>query len=158
MKLSGHVVASSVIAVTIFLVSRNLILALSSFLAGVFIDLDHLWDYFRSEGLKFDLKDFFYKCDNFQLKKFYLFFHSFELLPVLGIFTYLAPSLKLWSVGDNNHNHLLIGTLIGFSQHLFLDQVFNRAELLGYFFFYRWRKGFSGESIFSKEFFPKSTI
>lgn len=147
MKLSGHVVVSSVIAVTIFLVSRNLILALSSFLAGILIDLDHFWDYLRSEGLKFDLKDFFYKCDNFQLKKFYLFLHSFELLPVLGIFTYL-----------DNHNHLIVGTLIGFSQHLFLDQIFNRAELLGYFFFYRWRKGFSGESIFSKKFFSKSAV
>lgn len=147
MKVSGHVAISSSVSLAIFLISRNFLLTLSSFLAGVLIDLDHLWDYFRSEGLKFDLKDFFYKCDNFQLKKFCLFLHSFELLSVLGIFTYL-----------NTHNHLLIGTLIGFSQHLFLDQIFNRAELLGYFFFYRWRKGFSGESIFSKEFFPKSTI
>ncbi len=138
MKTLGHIAISSGIGLAIFLISRNFLLSLSSFLAGVLIDLDHFWDYFRSEGLKFDLKDFFYKCDNFQIKKFCLFLHSFELLPVLGVFAYL-----------NNHNHLLIGTLIGFSQHLFLDQIFNRAELLGYFFFYRWRKGFSGEFIFS---------
>jgi len=102
------------------------------------IDLDHFFDYFKSEGIKLDLHDFFYRCENFWIKKFYLLLHSYELLFFLLLYIYLTPSYPL-----------TLGILLGFSQHLLLDQIFNGAKPLGYFLIYRWWKGFSGEDVFN---------
>lgn len=118
--------------------TKNYLLALSSFLSGVFIDLDHFFDYFKSEGVKFDLHDFFHRCENYRIKKFYLLLHSYEFLLPLGLLTHFT-----------SYNSLTLGILLGFFQHLLLDQISNGVQPFGYFLTYRWRNGFAGKYIFN---------
>ena len=107
------------------------------FLSGVLIDLDHFWDYFRNEGLKFNFYDFFNKFYRKQYKKYCLPFHSWELVLVLGLCTQIFPG-----------NKILIGGFLGTFQHLFFDQLFNSVKPLGYFFLYRLNYRFKDTHIF----------
>jgi len=138
MKLSEHLGISFSLSAVFFALTKDYSLALSSFLAGVLIDLDHFFDYFKSEGIKFNLNDFFHRCENFEIKKFYLLSHSYELLLLLVLVVYLTPP-----------HPLTLGILLGFTQHLLLDQISNGAHPLGYFLIYRWRNGFAGKYIFN---------
>lgn len=138
MRLSEHIGVSFSLSTIIFALTKNYLFALSSFLSGVFIDFDHFFDYFKSEGFKLDLNDFFHRCENFGVKKFYLLLHSYELLLLFGLIISLT-----------SYNSLTLGILLGFSQHLLLDQIFNGAQPFGYFLIYRWWNGFSGEYVFN---------
>lgn len=138
MKFPEHLGISLSLSAIIFAFTENYPLASSSFLAGIVIDFDHFFDYFRSEGIKFDLYDFFHRCENCGIKKFYLLLHSYELLFLSALVVYFTPP-----------NPLTLGILIGFSQHLLLDQISNAAHPFVYFFIYRWRNNFSGEYVFN---------
>ncbi|HCJ67313.1 MAG TPA: hypothetical protein DHV62_08340 [Elusimicrobia bacterium] len=138
MKLPEHIGISFSLSTISFALTKNYLFALSSFLSGVFIDLDHFFDYFKSEGIKFDLHDFFHRCENYRIKKFYLLLHSYEIILLFGLIVSLT-----------SYNSLTLGIFLGFSQHLLLDQISNGAHPLGYFFIYRWLNGFSSEYVFN---------
>ncbi len=138
MKVSEHIGVSFSLSTMVFALTKNYLFALSSFLSGTLIDFDHFFDYFKSAGIKFNLNDFFNRCENLQIEKIYLLLHSYELLLLLLLLTHLT-----------SYNSVIIGILFGFSQHLLLDQIFNGVRPLGYFLIHRWRNGFSSEYIFN---------
>jgi hypothetical protein len=105
-------------------------MAAVSFLAGVFIDLDHLIDYWRECPGRIEPSHFFAICNEVRLKKVWLWLHSLELLPVLG--------LVLWCT----RSWLVAGVLLGFAQHLLLDAAGNPGRPAAYLLFYRMRKKF----------------
>lgn len=140
MKLPVHIISSTIISLLLFNVTKSFILLIVTFLSGIFIDLDHFIDYFYTEGkIKIDIKDFFYKCDNFQLKKAFLFLHSYEMIVLLMILTFLYPG-----------NNFILGFTIGYISHLLLDIIYNfslnilkgKDKFLLYFLTYRILKKF----------------
>jgi hypothetical protein len=103
---------------------------------GVFIDLDHLFDYLIYSKFRFSVRDFFDTCYNYRLKKFYLILHSYEFL----LLSWLAYSLT--------KNEILLGISIGYTVHLVCDQFGNFTYPFSYFLSYRIAKIF--EKVFNK--------
>lgn len=75
--------------------------------------------------------------DNGEIKKAYLYFHSYELLLILISLCFVT-----------HFNYLLLFTTLGFAIHLFFDQLFNPVHPLTYFLTYRILHGYKTEIIF----------
>lgn len=122
-----------------YALTRSWGLAVSSFLSGTLVDADHLLDFWREYGLRADLRRIFAVCHGHRLRRAVLFLHAWEWF-FAGL---LAARLTEW-------NPVVSGTAIGLGFHLVLDQVANRPEPAGYWFFWRLRRGFSLAAMFGK--------
>jgi hypothetical protein len=107
-----------------------------SFLVGVFIDLDHFFDYWRQHPWKVDVLHFFEVCHNCELKGLYLFLHSIELFVALAAIAFFTKS------------ELAVAVTFGMGQHIGFDIMTNELKPLGYFFVYRLVSGFKSSEIF----------
>lgn len=114
--------------------------ALVSFLAGVLIDLDHLFDYFSIHRFTFNVRKIYYCCLYMRLKNLYLLLHSYELVALLWIATYVFSLSNTWKA-----------VAIGMTQHIILDQMVNPMKTFGYFIVFRISKGFRSNLIMKKE-------
>lgn len=130
MKLSAHVPLSLSVGAATYAVWRSPTLSISCLLFGIFIDLDHFYDYFMSEGFRLDIKDFFYKCYHYKLKKLYLILHSYELLFLLFSFLFVVKS------------DILLGVFIGMLSHIIADVLGNPVNFVVYSFIYRYKNNF----------------
>lgn len=139
MTLLHHVTASAIISGALFLIFRSWGLAATSLLSGIFIDLDHVIDYIRERGFRYDTRRFF---DFFYEEKYdsiTLIFHGWEWLALLLFLSWRTE----W-------NPLVTGTFIGCSQHLILDKIYNIATFGSYSFFWRLINGFDPNRIVLK--------
>jgi len=107
---------------------------------GVFIDLDHWLDYWLNiKKIDFDVKEFFRKCNNYELDHFYVLLHSWEILPLFVMLLIIS-----------NYNPWIIGVSIGFVEHLILDTLYNDVKLAAYFFTNRFKHGFKSNKIYDR--------
>jgi hypothetical protein len=139
MQLKQHIIASAAISAGIYAATKSADMAISSYITGVFIDIDHLIDYWRDRPFNFNLPKFFSTCKDCDLTKTSLALHSFELLMLTVAAAFLTRSV------------LLAGIAFGLCQHLALDQLTNKVYPKSYFFIYRWRHGFKSGSVFSNK-------
>ena len=137
MKLKQHITISLFFSAFLYAISKSWIIFGSSLISGVLIDLDHILDYFMAYGINIRVKQFFEVCHNLKISRVRLIFHSWELLFLLSICAFVMR----W-------NPWIIGTIVGFTQHIVLDQVFNKPHKLTYFFFWRLKKDFSLQRCF----------
>ena len=137
MKLHQHVIISIGISALVGLGLKSWIAAAACFAAGVFIDLDHVFDYILNcvkNGFKPSIRHFFHSFEYEAFDYLVLLLHSWEFVPIwLALVWYL------------NWPPVLLGLLIGLASHLLLDQLFNKQAPGGYFLLYRIRYGFSGK-------------
>ena len=144
MKLQYHIAISAPVSLGLYLYFKSLAAAVGCFMAGVFVDLDHLPDYLVYCGFKLTgLKEFFQACHSIKLSKLYLVLHSYEIIPILILIGHYT-----------NWNNLTVGIFTGFVLHLTLDQFSNRMKYacrpLFYFFTYRLIKGFRKELLVNR--------
>ena len=138
MKLRSHVIASIIFSTLFFVAFKSWTIATVSFFSGVLIDIDHVFDYFLEFRKRFEVKEFFDVHHNRKILFYMAIFHSWELLALLSICAFLMS----W-------NPWIVGTIIGFTQHIILDQIFNKnLNRLMYFFFWRMKKSFNMNKIF----------
>jgi len=138
MKLRSHVIASIIFSTLFFVVFKSWTIATVSFFSGVLIDIDHVFDYFLEFRKRFEVKEFFDVHHNRKILFFMAIFHSWELLALLSICAFLMS----W-------NPWIVGTIIGFTQHIILDHIFSaKPKRLKYFFFWRLKKGFGVNKMF----------
>ncbi len=114
MKVRNHIYTSAVLSGTIYALTQSVQIAISAFVSGVLIDVDHIFDFLVFSGERFSIKDFFSWCYDARWKKIILLFHSYEGYLVLGIIILFHP------------NNILIGVLLGGGLHLMIDQIGNR--------------------------------
>jgi len=136
MNLDKHLIASGVVSAGIFASTGSLKIAAASFVTGVFMDLDHVIDYWCEYPFSLNVRRFFEVYDRVSLEKTRLFLHSAELLVAAAAAAYFTRS------------GLIAGLVLGVSQHLALDQFFNEVYPAGYFFVYRLSTGFKAQKIF----------
>lgn len=114
-------------------------------LSGIFIDLDHCLDYYLNRR---EIPARWEKFWNFfvraQMKKFYLIFHSYELILTLWFIAYMLHLNIVW-----------LGVILGISIHVICDQIFNPFQPFAYFFTYRLKVRFDRNSIYTKEYLEK---
>ncbi|MEK6645812.1 MAG: hypothetical protein AABY84_03955 [Candidatus Firestonebacteria bacterium] len=139
MKLQHHIAVSIPISIGVGILFQSNQYAIISFLAGVFIDLDHLFDYFREYGFPWNLKKFFYRFHNHLFKRLVLPFHAYENLIIFGAITF-------WTT-----NPVLFSIMIGVSQHMIFDQLTNGIKPQAYLITYRIFKKFDAPSVFNKD-------
>jgi len=137
----SHIIASGVISSIFGLVTQSLQASLACFVGGIFMDIDHFFDYclhHKKVICSFkELKDY---CFHEREGKMFLVFHAWEIICILWIIVYYFQLGLFW-----------IGLLLGMSAHLFLDQVCNdwqeKTHLLAYFGFFRLKHGFKKKVI-----------
>ena len=126
MKPPYHVASSALVAGILYFLFKSWSMALSCFLSGILIDIDHVYDYLKEYGYPFKVKDFIRAIYTAKLTRMTLFFHSWEVILLLSIITWFT-----------NWNPLSVGILIGFGHHMILDKLYTGVPLRRYSFIYR---------------------
>lgn len=139
MKLPYHIAASTAVSGLMFLFFKSWGLTVASFIAGIFIDLDHILDVMREHGRTVTVKDFFRICNTAQFDRIYLICHGWEWL--------LMGSVMAWY---SNWNPWIVGATIGFTHHMVLDSIFNSTDFKSYSLLWRWRNDFNFDRCFVK--------
>lgn len=139
MKLPHHVAASSVLCGGMYASSGSLVLAISAFISGVLIDLDHVLDFLFFAKDKFTIRNFFTYYHKNLWDRFAGVLHSWELMFLLLVLSCLF------------RHPLIIGVASGAFLHMLMDQVVNPRIIpihrLFYFLAFRMSKGFKRKLI-----------
>jgi len=137
-----HIIASAILGIGFLLFVRPPWAALIVFLTGVFIDLDHLVDFWALKPKNpFSVKNFLNaeKYDK-QAKWIFVFFHSWELIIGFWLWAFLAH-WPLWptSIAAGATLHLILD----------IDNLKHPCKMhpLTYFLFFRIIKGFKKKQI-----------
>lgn len=121
-----------------------------AFLAGVLVDLDHLFDYFFAFGLRFNPK-YFVKGYNFlKSEKIYTLLHGFEYVAVFLALTLIFKSEVLKSI-------FLAITLAHFF-HLTADIFLNNLPPKSYSLLYRAKHNFNLKDLVYPEHYQQDLI
>ncbi|OGW85460.1 MAG: hypothetical protein A2987_02730 [Omnitrophica bacterium RIFCSPLOWO2_01_FULL_45_10] len=131
MKPLAHVGVSGLVSILVGAYFKSFGCAILSFVAGVFVDLDHVLDYYLNHGFTLQASKIYYACLEFNLKRIYILLHSYEVIILFWVWLFLR--------GQGN---LYTAIAIGMTQHVVFDQLTNPLDGLGYFLTYRIIKGF----------------
>lgn len=128
MKPKVHLISSVLLSLIIYYFFRSIAAGFATFSAGVFIDLDHLVDFWLSRPLKpWGIKAFLFPQDYMRKnQKVYAPLHSYELILIIWFTSWYTD----W-------NLILLGIALGFTLHLILDDIGNELKTLSYFLIYR---------------------
>ncbi|MBF0487162.1 MAG: hypothetical protein HQK98_03290 [Nitrospirae bacterium] len=111
----------------------------AALITGVFIDIDHIFDFLIFSGERLTIRNFTSWCDEMKWNRITLIFHSYELLIVLGFIAYYSGS------------ETVTGILYGAVFHVLLDQTGNlrKYQFSQWFYFlaYRIIKGFKKDNL-----------
>ncbi|MDD5495600.1 MAG: hypothetical protein PHP46_00695 [Candidatus Omnitrophica bacterium] len=140
MRPTAHIITSGIIGVWVGLYLKSMGYGLISFLSGIIIDIDHIFDYYRSRGFTHELGKIYHACVKMDLKYAYLLLHSYEFLLLLW------TAIILFSLGN-----FWKAMAIGVTQHIIFDQVTNSINTFGYFLTFRMIKGFESDKILKKD-------
>lgn len=141
MRPLAHVVASGVISTFVGIYFKSFGCAAISFISGVFIDLDHLFDYYANHRFTFKIKRIYCACLRIRFKKLYLLLHAYELVIAFWVLIFVLRLSNPWKAAA-----------IGITQHMIFDQLCNPMSRFGYFLSYRVAKGFRIGSILHKDY------
>lgn len=115
-------------------------MTISSLAAGVLMDVDHVLDYFLEYGRPFEWRRFFHASYTRAYQRYVLVFHVWEWLPLFW--------LGAWASG---WNPWMLGLALGWTQHLAVDQAFNRGKPWAYFLVGRLKHRFDHQLAFPKD-------
>ena len=132
MTTTAHTIASTVLAAGIYTATSSIEMASAALFVGIFLDIDHIIDFFLFSGERFSISGFTSWCYEGRWERLILIFHSYELYALFGLLVYYNPHPVLlsifWSVG----------------LHLILDQIGNRYLIKAFiispwFYFFTFR-------------------
>ncbi len=145
MSPSKHVLASAATSVIFYGLTKSVSGTLTCFLSGIFIDIDHVFDFWIAKRkFLFTYRELYQFFDREKAGKVHLIFHSYELL------------LTFWAVLFFCHLGMFwLGIAVGCTVHMLFDQWLNPLRPRVYFLLYRIKHGFTKESTFTDEEFAK---
>lgn len=132
MNTATHTIASVSLATGIYVKTSSLPMAAAALISGIFLDIDHILDFFLFSGERFSISGFTSWCYEGRWQKLVLIFHSYELYAVYGLLVYNYPY------------PVLVGVFWGVGLHLVLDQAGNRYLIKAFaiskwFYFFTFR-------------------
>jgi len=135
---------STATAGAFYYLTGSFLMALGCIVSGVFIDVDHFFEFYLFSNEKFSPGNFINFYKNIRYKKAYVLLHSYEFLAVVWYFCMKSENLFFW------------GITVGYTLHLILDVIFNPVYWYGYSFLFRLLTGFrKGDFINEKLHFKK---
>ncbi|MEA1926868.1 MAG: hypothetical protein U9N73_01575 [Candidatus Auribacterota bacterium] len=141
MKLHHHTALSLFSSIILYFFTRSFSAAAACFLSGIFIDLDHFFEYFYAFGFRdISLRKFFQAADDHAYQKFFLFLHSYELVAISWLLTFTLIPYP-W----------MLGLSIGITLHIIADQIYNPCDYRTYFLSFRILHRFEGDRLFPLE-------
>lgn len=139
MRTLGHIITSAGVGLATYHRYRSPKAALASFLVGWLIDLDHIVDYVRAHGWRWNWSRFAEARHEDYSGKLYLPLHSFELVALFFIL-----------FRGSNRQPMRVGITLSVLTHLILDQRCNPCRRpLTYFLAHRIRNRFDAGAILS---------
>ncbi|HSW96384.1 MAG TPA: hypothetical protein VLF89_01010 [Candidatus Saccharimonadales bacterium] len=104
-----------------------------SLLSGFFIDVDHLFDYYKMYGFSWNFQLFI--AEDYFTKTNYVLFHGYEYVFILGLIAFFVE----------NRIKRLFFTILAASLfiHLVIDIIIAQSPIQNYFIIYRLLHGFS---------------
>ena len=132
--LAAHFIITCFLTALVYISTRSISYAAAVILGGIFIDLDHLIDYFLYFGSIFKLEKFV-DGDALASGHVYLFLHSWELAFIILLAGLIIPS------------GILLALFLGMSAHLTVDSIQRENPYTTYFLIYRISKGFKVDAI-----------
>lgn len=136
MKAQYHCGLSVIVASGVYAVTHSMTAAVASLIAGIFIDIDHVFDFVREYGATLNSKLFFESFYTTRYKKIVLLFHGWEWIILLALVAIYQQ-----------YPALLTGITLGMLHHLIADQMTNTKNKWCYFFIYRLSKNFQTKII-----------
>lgn len=133
----GHILVYLALVCVVLLKAKKLrvLYVVFGFLVTMFMDIDHLFDYFMYKGITIDYIDFF-QTDYFSLSgKTFVLFHAWEYV--------IALSIIYLFIKGNRFAPFLVFAALGIGIHLAYDTLFYGFNPLGYSIIYRILSGFS---------------
>jgi len=143
MQVKTHVLSSAILAIVFYYFTQSLTAIAVLLLSGVFIDLDHLLDFWKTRPRNpLSLKEFLHPGNYMhQNRKVFVPFHSYELI------------ILLWLLSrEFNWPLILIALSSAFTLHLILDDIGNHLKTFSYFLIYRTFKKFQVFPEISQEY------
>ena len=142
MKVLGHTVISLATGSILYNHGHSFDGFLWFLIAGIFIDIDHYIDYVRERGISFDFRKVYKACKYgyMDFKKITFILHSYELLILLWLVVFLFNLNIVWRYAA-----------IGFTLHLFFDQICNPIFPFTYFLWFRITNNFETEKLFTNK-------
>lgn len=142
-----HVFFSLVLALISYFITNSITVPVAVFIFGVFIDVDHLFDYFRylflsrkkntsylnHFYLNFSISDFLTGIHFKKTRKIYVLLHSFELVALMVVLGY--------------YNNLLFWSGLSMFLHILIDQSSYKVSNYAYFLTYRIYNNFNDKYI-----------
>lgn len=144
MKMSQHIVVSVAVSGVLWLVTRSWVGAATCFLAGVFIDLDHLIDYWINCGPRRPLRQLFTAFRYEFFENIIVFLHAWEWMALVLVVTWWLD----WRPA-------MLGLLVGAASHLAIDHWYNAHSPWAYFLAYRLRHRFSSKHYYGAREYRK---
>jgi len=142
---AGHLGISAAGGALVGLASGSPEMGAGFLLSGWLVDLDHIPDFVGTWGWREGLRRLAsLRRQEPHPRSVYLPLHAYEWVPLCGFVAWLYPS-----------NPWLLGAVLGYLLHLFIDQVANAPRRLSYFLLYRFRKGFSHAAVFPNSHAPE---
>ena len=138
MKIKYHTTISAILSGGLYAVTKSWELSAASFVSGLLIDIDHIIDYLFFYGLPFDVRLFFQSFnEEGEYDRAFYVLHGWEWL---AFWTFVSW-VSVW-------NLWIVGVLIGFAQHMILDQIGNNARAWSYSLYGRWKRHFDYKRCF----------
>ena len=140
MRPTNHIIISGGVSAVFAVWAGSWGAVAACFLSGIFIDLDHHFDYYLArKKIPFSYKKLVDFLKNDHESKIHLFLHSYEFLFVFWFSVFFFDLGVFW-----------LGIAIGFTTHILCDEIANPLKPLAYFLTYRIKNRFERKHFFKK--------
>ncbi len=112
MTLTSHIISIVPVACLAYGETGSLAVIAGLVMGGILIDVDHVLEFWYDNRFSLNLSKFFSYCNSGINSRFFIFFHSYEIVIPLLILSHLGIGATLCQ-----------GIIIGFSLHMVLDYV-----------------------------------
>lgn len=142
-----HILLSLAVGLIFAYIYRNWRFIILSFLPGLFLDVDHLIDYFLCRhGLTMNIKEFLSGTYFDTSNKVYLFLHGYEYA-LLAFFVAIIILINKNRINNASAKAaILLVMAISLFLHLVYDEIYYQPKLLTYSIIYRASHNFEHDS------------
>lgn len=146
--LAIHFISGLIVGFIVWRIWKKPVLSyLFAILGSVFVDLDHLIDYFIAFGWNFKLEYFLKGYQFLENGKIYVLFHGWEYVVILAVLVVILKSKTAKSV--------VLALALGLFLHISVDVVLNDMPIKSYSIIYRVKNDFKIQELVDRDHYER---